>query len=223
MHLDTKDLELFAKKFSDRLLDGRICYYLKNDDNGYKANAVHAGIIWSREVIAELNRRDYDKAAELQTSDLLLLIFYVDILLEATDQIYRVLYNTKKTENLSEKEIFVNKPALYSKLDDRGYFKELRAIFGAHPVNLKEPKDKKLRFADIPMRPNPIIQFKKYPSINGEYDFYERLWTSTRHDDDTIFMPLKVSEVLEFANVLVDRFAQFAERLKIIAYHRDKL
>lgn len=223
MHLDTKDLELFAKKFSDRLLDGRICYYLKNNDNGYKANAVHAGIIWSREVIAELNRRDYDKVAELQTSDLLLLIFYVDILLEATDQIYRVLYNTKKTENLSEKEIFVNKPALYSKLDDRGYFKELRAIFGAHPVNLKEPKDKKLRFADIPMRPNPIIQFKKYPSINGEYDFYERLWTSTRHDDDTIFMPLKVSEVLEFANVLVDRFAQFAERLKIIAYHRDKL
>jgi len=223
MHLDTKDLELFAKKFSDRLLDGRICYYLKKDDNGYKANAVHAGIIWSREVIAELNRRDYDKVAELQTSDLLLLIFYVDILLEATDQIYRVLYNTKKTENLSEKEIFVNKPVLYSKLDDRGYFKELRAIFGAHPVNLKEPKDKKLRFADIPMRPNPIIQFKKYPSINGEYDFYERLWTSTRHDDDTIFMPLKVSEVLEFANVLVDRFAQFAERLKIIAYHRDKL
>ena len=223
MHLDTKDLELFAKKFSDRLLDGRICYYLKKDDNGYKANAVHAGIIWSREVIAELNRRDYDKVAELQTSDLLLLIFYVDILLEATDQIYRVLYNTKKTENLSEKEIFVNKPALYSKLDDRGYFKELRAIFGAHPVNLKEPKDKKLRFADIPMRPNPIIQFKKYPSINGEYDFYERLWTSTRHDDDTIFMPLKVSEVLGFAKVLVDRFAQFTERLKIIAYHRDKL
>ena len=77
MYLDTKDLELFAKKFSDRLLDGRICYYLKKDDNGYKANAVHAGIIWSREVIAELNRRNYDEVSELQTSDLLLLIFYV--------------------------------------------------------------------------------------------------------------------------------------------------
>ena len=222
MLLDATYLELFASKFCGRLMDGRINYYLKKNDNGYKANAVHAGIIWSREVVEELNRRKYDRVTELQTSELLLLIFYVDILLEATDQIYRVLYNTSKLEIISEKEIFVNKPEAYSKLDDREYFKELRAIFGAHPVNLRDPDGKK-RFADIPMPPNPAILFGKYPPIKGRYDFYERLWTSTRHDDDTIFMPLKVSEVLEFANVLVERFAKFTERLKIIAYHRDKL
>ena len=223
MYFDTNDLEVFAKKFSDRLIDRRICYYLKKDDNGYKANAVHSSIIWSREVIEELNRREYNKMRELHTSDLLLLIFYVDILLEATDQIYRVLYNTSETEKLSENEIFVNKPESYSKLDDRGYFKELRAIFGAHPVNLREPDNHKARFADIPMKPNLCIQFKNYPPIKGEYDFYERLWTSTRNDYDTIFMPLKVSEVLEFANVLVGRFELFTERLRIIAYHKDKL
>lgn len=223
MVLDTKGLELFANKFCDRLMDGRINYYLKKNDNGDKANAVHAGIIWSREVITELNKRKYDNVTELQTSDLLLLIFYVDILLEATDQIHRVLYNTSKVELLLEKEIFNNKPEPYMQLSDKDYFKELRAIFGAHPVNLKEPISRAARFADIPMKENSIIRFYNYPPIKGEYDFYERLWTSTRHDDDTIFMPLKVSEVLEFAKVLVERFAQFTERLKIIAYHRDKL
>lgn len=223
MFLDTKDLELFARKFCDRLMDRRIYYYLKKDDNGCKANVVHSSIIWSREVITELNRREYGLKGKLQTSDLFLLIFYVDILLEATDQIYRVLYNTSKTEKLSDKEIFVNKPELYSKLDDREYFKELRAIFGAHPVNLKEPNSGAVRFADIPMRFHPSIQFDNYPPIKGEYDFYERLWTSTRYDDDTIFIPLKVSEILEFANVLVGRFKRFDERLKVIAYHRDKL
>lgn len=223
MFLDTKDLELFARKFCDRLMDRRIYYYLKKDDNGCKANVVHSSIIWSREVITELNRREYGLKGKLQTSDLFLLIFYVDILLEATDQIYRVLYNTSKTEKLSDKEIFVNKPELYSKLDDREYFKELRAIFGAHPVNLKEPNSGAVRFADIPLRFHPSIQFDNYPPIKGEYDFYERLWTSTRYDDDTIFIPLKVSEILEFANVLVGRFKRFNERLKVIAYHRDKL
>ncbi|MBQ8261177.1 MAG: hypothetical protein IJZ00_02720 [Lachnospiraceae bacterium] len=223
MYFDTKEMEKFAQKFLDRLMDGRISYYLKKEEKGYKANAVHASIIWSREVVAELNKRNYVEIKEMQISDLLLLIFYVDILLEATDQIYRVLYNTKKTVVLTEKEIFLNKPKLYSHLDDCMYFKELRAIFGAHPVNLKEPGSNEVRFADIPMKPNPMFSSLWFPPIEGKYDFYERLWTATRKDENTIFIPLNISEILEFASVLLNRFSQFNERLKIIAYHRDEL
>ncbi len=224
MFIATKVLEDFAECFCGRLMDNRINYYLKVDGTKeFKANTVHAGILWSREAINNLNILYEKDVKNYSINDLLLLISYSDILLDATDQIYRVLFNTSKLEDYSSIAYFKNKPRYYNKLDDRLYFKELRAIFSAHPVNINDPKGKGKRFADIPTKKNPLFCFKNYPPIEGDYDFFERVWTNTKKDEDTIYMPIKVSEIFDFDKFLSERFDIFLKRLRILAYHRDKI
>lgn len=220
---ETNKLEKFAECFCGRLCDGRINYYLKGcDDNSFKANTIHSGIIWSREAVKEIDELKNIEIDDFKNRDLLCLITYIDLLLDATDQIYRVLYNTNALEKFSGKSSFPNKPIQYINQDDRTYFKELRAIFSAHPVNIKEPNKRTKRFADIPLKKN-VMCIMGYPPITGSYDFYERIWTNTKHDEDTIYMPIKISELLDFSEVLINRFDLFLKRLRIIAYHRDKL
>ena len=66
---------------------------------------------------------------------MVLLISSIDILLESIAQLHRVCIdeNTMPFEN--DNRIFLNK--LIPVKDDNDYFKEIRAIFSAHPVNLK--------------------------------------------------------------------------------------
>ena len=220
--IDSTIIEKFAECFGGRLRDGRINYFLKNgEENGFLANTIHSGIIWSREAVEELNLCAGYK--EINNQELLLIVSYVNILLEATDQIYRVLFNTSKYEVFDWTTCFKNKPAQYTKLDDREYFKELRSVFSAHPINLKEPGTKTRRFADIPLKKSNYYGFPSFPLYNVKYDFSTRIWTNTRKDKDTIYMPISISELYEFANRLTNRYFGFLKRLRLIAYHRDKL
>lgn len=72
----------------------------------------------------------------------------IDIIIEAVQQLYRVLCNTKNTLFAEDKDIFVDNQFGQKDLE---YFKTIRACFGAHPVNLDEPSDShnksKRRFA----------------------------------------------------------------------------
>ena len=110
-------------------MDRRISYYIHDKDNHSRANTVHSGIIWSREAVKQLNSIDFRNNHDL--NHLILLITYIDILLEATDQIYRVLYKEKKQMPLPDDTVFLNRPELYKSLDDRQYFKEIRALLTA--------------------------------------------------------------------------------------------
>ena len=220
--INSKIVEDFAECFCGRLRDGRINYYLKNDGKcGFLANTIHSGIIWSREAVKELNICGDDK--EVNSRKLLLIVTYVNILLEATDQIYRVLFNTSKCETFDWPKCFTSKPKQYIKLDDRDYFKELRSVFSAHPINLKEPESKTRRFADIPIKKSDYFEFPSFPLYNTDYDFSARIWTNTRKDEDTIYMPISISELYEFASRLTNRYSGFLKRLRLIAYHRDRL
>ena len=134
MNLPTEYIEKFAECYCNRLLDRRISYYIHDKDNHSRANTVHSGIIWSREAVKQLNSIDFRNNHDL--NHLILLITYIDILLEATDQIYRALYKEKKQMPLPDDTVFLNRPELYKSLDDRQYFKEIRALLSAHPINL---------------------------------------------------------------------------------------
>ncbi len=221
MNLNAEYIEKFAQSFCNRLMDNRINYYIqKQKTNHSKANAVHSGIIWSRECVEQLNSCDFLDKSNHDLSHLILLITYIDILLESTDQIYRVLYNETKPMNTPENTIFVNRPELYRDLSDREYFKELRALLSAHPINLNEPFTKEKRFADIPIQYNPITDFKSYHQIEGNYDFSSRIWTATKKDENTIHVPIRISELHKFAELLNERYIVFEKRLRDIAHRR---
>lgn len=61
-------------------------------------------------------------------------------------------------------------------LNDNEYFKHLRAVFGAHPINIKN-KQTKSKGADY---------FANWPNIDriGEYDFVSTLWSADTEAED---------------------------------------
>ena len=60
----------------------------------------------------------------------------VDIIVEAVQQLHRVLYNTKTPPFSNESAVFYDNQFGQTDMD---YFKTIRACFGAHPVNLIDP------------------------------------------------------------------------------------
>lgn len=64
----------------------------------------------------------------------------IDIVNEAIAQLHRVFFEDTKNPFQGEKDIFIGNKL---NLDDNDYFKELRAMFGAHPVNLKHNHNEK--------------------------------------------------------------------------------
>ncbi len=220
MNLQTEYIEKFSQYYTNRLIDRRISYFIHDKDNHSRANTVHSGILWSREAVSQLNALDFNNKDNHDTNHLILLITYIDILLESTDQIYRVLFKQTIPMPLPNERIFNNRPIPYENLDDRQYFKEIRSLLSAHPVNLQEPKSKERRFADTPIGYNPMTDFEWFHHIKGDYDFFSRLWTATRHDENTIFFPIRINELETFAEMLNDRYKIFLKRLRDIAYKR---
>ena len=64
----------------------------------------------------------------------------IDIVFESISQLHRVIINDNNISFKNENNIFSTKQ---SQKDDNDYFKHIRAIFGAHPVNLKNNEDEK--------------------------------------------------------------------------------
>lgn len=68
------------------------------------------------------------------------LISSIDIAVEALQQLHRIIESDHKLERWPFKKsanVFKNKTPYLSHEDDDAYFKSIRAIFGAHPTNLK--------------------------------------------------------------------------------------
>ena len=91
----------------------------------------------------------------------------VDIIVEAVQQLHRVIFST--AEQLFSKDTDCFPQNKFNK-NDLDYFKTIRSCFGAHPVNLDEPgneqhnhcigqhKSHPLSEADIQVQPFRIIQ-----------------------------------------------------------------
>lgn len=60
----------------------------------------------------------------------------VDMVMEAVEQLHRVICSTTKQVFRKDHDCFLDNPFQQT---DREYFKTIRSCFGAHPVNLKEP------------------------------------------------------------------------------------
>lgn len=204
-------LEQFAISFVRELCNDKLNHYIRNEStNESKENIIHSAILWSRESVFEINNSKL-LYGNKNVGDLLLFIDYMDILLEATEQIYRVLYATKSQFPDNGSLCFHDAPQQYSKETSRQYFKEIRAMFSSHPINLKDPDGKK-RFADIPLpysRANDIAGWKG--------DFSVRLWTATKDDEDTIHFPLYIKDLIDYAQLIYSRYIQFEQRLAQIA------
>jgi len=134
-------------------------------------------------------------------------------MIEAIDQLYRVLYNQKENNyGNNEKLCFRNLPELYEDLDNRSCFEEIRAIFTAHPTRLKIPKSDSIVVADI------YSCNSKYSEIVGfDSDFYTRIWDRSSNDRNQIYFHLYKDDLISFCKLVYSQIEVFSERLKLIA------
>lgn len=173
-------------------------YNLTNEKN--KWNCICSCIQWidvSRDYInnVEFDTENFNK----KCMQVYLYISSIDVILESINQLHRVIYNTTKQPFRGKKDIFNSN----LNLDDNNHFKEIRAAFGAHPVNLKDRNDEDVKyFASWPFE-------NRHKFIHSEYDFYCNLYPNCKEIKDKV-IGFKFNQLNEF---LIQRYS-YINKLK---------
>lgn len=137
---------------------------------------------WISVSITNLNDIQKDNSdIDIQSMQIYSYISSIDIILEAINQLHRVIMNKTSVPFKGEKSIFIEN-SLH--VDDNAYFKHIRAIFGAHPVNITDKSGQ--WFASWP-----------YNSSIDEYDFQVSLYSNKVNQNDIVF-GIKFNELESF-------------------------
>ena len=121
-------------------------------------------------------------------------IMHIGMLKEGVEQLHRVVFDTPDTVFKEDNDIF---PGNQFGQSDSEWFETLRACFGAHPVNLKnpkEPKNKKRHYY-------ASWSFKPIPLDNERADFAVELYPRSSLDDRIQIM-MNLSQLSAYANKL---------------------
>lgn len=163
---------------------------------------------------SDLNMQNID----IKVMQVYSLISAIDIISEAIAQLHRVFVNNKTQPFKNERTIFKDRAF---NVDDNIYFKELRASFGAHPVNLNE-RDNSKWFASWP-----------YESVCDKEGLNVSLYSNNRDYEDIILF-LDYNELKEFVEsrynyldviikAIEDEYNTFAEQMRKDTVHYSNL
>ncbi|MFP4458933.1 MAG: hypothetical protein ACLFSQ_05035, partial [Candidatus Zixiibacteriota bacterium] len=130
----------------------------------------------------------------------------IDIIWEAIQQLHRVIRNTKKIPFEGSSEIF------QEEVDDNNHFKHIRAVFGAHSVNLNDKYDKDNK------------RYASWPTSKLEQDLSVFLYSLEPSKNDITFS-IKFTDLIDFvrirynyldslANRIEDQYEEFLNKMK---------
>ncbi len=131
---------------------------------------------------------DYLSSHEFQTQNINVMsmqvytyISSIDIIWQSIQQLHRVIVDDKTMPFKGERSIFKDNAIC---IDDNEYFKHIRAVFGAHPVNLNDKNGK---------------WFASWPTtgIYTQYDFAVSLYSANSSEDSIVF-GFKFEELNDF-------------------------
>jgi hypothetical protein len=186
------DIELdgnLIRGFRDVVNEKEFIYFSYKDVSGKSHwNAICSCMDWITVVIDSINSMGKlpsdinSKVIHLHT-----LISNIDILNESITTLHTVLFNAGKRLSPFKDEQTVFKGA--ESKDDNDYFSELRARFGAHPVNLRDKHSKEQHFASWP-----------YNSLDGDCDLEVTLYSNVVGGKDKQ-IKLNEIELLQFAQI----------------------
>lgn len=182
--IDDKKITAFRQLVNDNNQFVSKAYANKQGKNQW--NLICSSMDWISVAIRNLHSFPaLDSNIDVRVMQIYSLISSIDIVYEAVMQLHRVFfgYSTKRMPFKGERIIF--RERIFDK-DDSEYFKEIRACFGAHPVNLYgEGKEK--RFASWPYE-----GFTKSSS-----DLEVRLYSNFPNKED-IVLGLNLKELVAF-------------------------
>ena len=191
-------------KFRDKVNSNSyfVLHKYGNVENKNQWNIICSCMDWISVAIESLNdlKKD-DSNIDIQSMQIFSYISSIDIIVEAVQQLHRVIINRTSVPFKGEKSIFLDNT---SNKDDNHYFKHIRAVFGAHPVNIIDEKGQ--WFASWP-----------YSSHIEGYDFQVTLYSNMIDQDDITF-GIKFNELEEF---LHQRYSYLNTLIKTIDNQYD--
>lgn len=179
----TLDKDLISR-FRDKVNSNSyfILYKYGNIENKNRWNIICSCMDWISVAVRTVNVPKLDmNNLDSKTMEVYSYISTIDIIHEAIKQLHRVLINNKTIPFQNQKKIFKDNKLCK---DDNSYFKQVRAIFGAHPVNIDNIDGK--RFASWP-----------YQSDTDDFDLQVSLYSNELEKDDILF-GIKFKEIDEF-------------------------
>lgn len=142
-----------------------------------KWNIICAAMHWFRTVESHLNCEHLieEKAEDYNWGKVYLFLSSVDIVIEGINDINKIAKNNDKARLFyGDNEIFKDKEK-----DDWEYFKNIRAIFGAHPTKLKDNNEYIVSTYPTPYNPKIDISTR---TTTG-WDYYTLLWSKEKYKD----------------------------------------
>lgn len=135
-----------------------------------KRNIICSAVHWFRTVESYLNSENLlkENKEDYNWGEVYLFLSSVDIVIEGINDVNKIAKDNEKTRLFyKSSEIFKDKEK-----DDWEYFKNIRAIFGAHPTKLKDNNE--FIVSTYPTPYNSLIG-KLYGEIKN-WDYYTLLW-----------------------------------------------
>lgn len=177
--------------------------YFINRNGKNHWNAICSCMDWISVTVRYINNYpEISKDMDVKAMQIYSLISSIDIIHESLTQLHRVIIDRgmKDWPFKGQSTIFKNKVQHLSHCDDDDYFREIRAIFGAHPTSLKGEQGERM--------------FASWPhdhSFNGE-DFTVNLYSNIPSKDD-IHVGLYIKELLTYAKERYEYLFQLEKKL----------
>lgn len=175
-----------------------------------KLNIIYSAMDWLNVAVDGLEgqeiNNDFLGYDHKETVKLMQFMATVDLIIESIQQLCRVLdvcdnllskesmYPYKKTNHIFHKEV-----------SDDLYFKHLRAIFGAHPVNLKS--------IDGVNRKDNIRYYASWAASGKglSFDFVVNLYSNDSSNDNSQFIGINIDDVNAYAEERYNLLKEFME------------
>lgn len=197
---DKIDIELITK-FRDKVNSNSyfVLQKYKNVNDKNQWNIICSCMDWISVAIRNIDDMKNDHTnVDILSMQIYSYISAIDIIFEAITQLNRVLTGSNSIPFKNDNSIF-QKNTLFRFMDDNTYFKQIRAIFGAHPVNINHQSGQ--WFASWP-----------YNQSIDDHDFQVRLYSNKINQDDITF-GIQFKELDEFLN---SRYLYLDTLIKII-------
>lgn len=184
--------------------DHFVCKYFRAKEGKNLWNAICSAMDWISVSVRYINNYpEMSDEIDVKAMQIYSLISSIDILNESIQLLHRVIFDDSKAKLWPFKDvqsIFKNKVSDFQNFDDDKYFKQIRAVFGAHPTDLRGG--------------NQLRMFASWPfehSLKGE-DFAVSIYSSAPDQDD-IHFGIYIEEILAYASERYQYLLQLSEKI----------
>lgn len=133
--IDSTPISIFRDYVND---NGWTFFRYHNIDKKDKWSCICSAMDWIDVSVQYICKHPLIGACKQGSIEFFSVMSCIDIIVEAIEQLHRVICATNEQIFFNDRDCFPDNPFHQT---DREFFKTIRACFGAHPVNLVDPKD----------------------------------------------------------------------------------